>query len=428
MNTIDIFKEYSKIEHCSGNTKKMLEYLINKAKEYKYEYETDKTGNLYIFKKKSKVCFQAHYDMVCIGSAPILDLYEEDNCIKAHNSSLGADNGIGVAIILGLMEQGKNISGLFTNDEEIGLIGANNLNIDIKENLMINLDSEEEDGVFIGCAGGTNFKVEIPLEMNYVESKIDLDYYKIEISGLPGGHSGLEINSNIDNAIKEIFKVINTCAIELVSVSAGEKINSIPKYAKLIVGITKGDSLKIYHNKVTVTKLDIKNQKILKNTQSIISMINDFENGMLEFNPELKVPHTSINLALMDTDDKKITLELSGRSMSTENLKDLRENTERYFTKRGFFVSSNDNYPAWKPEITDFSNLVLEESKKVFPKSEFKAMHAGLECAVIKAKQNHLSIVSIGPNIYSPHTDKERVEIESIYKITKLIDNILKQL
>lgn len=424
MRVIEIFKELSKIEHCSKNTTKLLKYLQEKSEKYGYKTQIDKSGNLYSFKDGNKYLLQSHYDMVCIGKAPELDIYEEDGFLKAKNSSLGADNGIAVAMILELMEKGEAISALFTNDEEIGLIGANNLELDITETKVINIDSEDEGDVFIGCAGGIDFIMNKKLEALKID--FELDFYELKLSGYPGGHSGLEIDKNIPNAIQDILKNISSLPIYLVSLNGGEKRNSIPKTASVIVGIERHIPMKVYNNDIEVIRLENKSFDVIANTDDIMETIINFKHGLRSFNNKLNVPQTSINLAIVNTEDNELEIILSGRSMDNKDLEDLIDDTESYFSEKGFKTFSEFKYPSWQPEITEFSNMVLEESKKVFNDSEYKAMHAGLECAVIKSKFPNIDIVSVGPNIYNPHTDKESVEIESVLKVNTLIHNIIK--
>jgi dipeptidase D len=400
----------------------MLSYLKNFSENCGYSTTVDKNGNLYSRKENSVLCLQAHYDMVCIGEAPNLEIYEEEGYLKAKNSSLGADNGIGIAMIMSLMKKGEDISALFTNDEEVGLIGASNLDINILEYNMLNLDSEEEGEVFIGCAGGLDFISSFKIEHENIEG---LHYYKLSITGLPGGHSGLDIDKDIPNAFIEIIKPLNEISYKLVSIKGGERRNSIPVSAEIIIGVEKNSKLKVYDKRINVVRLEDKIIPTIKNGHKILNSIKNIKNGLVEFNEEFQIPETSLNLALIDTDITDVEFIITMRSNDEEKLELLNAEIKEYFSNYNYVCNTEYKYKPWKPVKNDFSKLVLKESKEIFKDSRYKVIHAGLECAVIKDKQSHLNIASIGPNIYYPHTNREKVEIKSVYNVIKLINKIV---
>ena len=151
---IDHFKTLTQIPHCSKEADKLLDFLVSFSKEREYEVEVDEVKNILISKGTPTLCLQAHYDMVCMGKAPVLETYVEDGWMKAKDASLGADNGMAIAMMMKLMDEGKELEFLLTSDEEIGLIGANEVSFALKSKYMLNLDSEDEAEVYIGCAGG----------------------------------------------------------------------------------------------------------------------------------------------------------------------------------------------------------------------------------------------------------------------------------
>ncbi len=199
---IDIFKNISKIPHCSFKTDKFKDFLIKEGKNALANVSTDKFGNILFKKGSSKIALQAHYDMVCIGRAPDIEIIEEDGFLKAVDSSLGADNGIGVAMGLYFLKKYKNIEVLLTSDEEVGLIGAQNLELSLESKNLLNLDSEEEGDIFVGCAGGVDIFAKKEIEFEKIDKKYS--FFKISIKNLPGGHSGVDIDKGIKNAIKEL--------------------------------------------------------------------------------------------------------------------------------------------------------------------------------------------------------------------------------
>jgi len=195
---IEHFKTLTQIPHCSKEADKLLDFLVSFAKERNYSVEVDDIKNIFISKGSSRLCLQAHYDMVCMGKAPQIETYEEDGWMKAKDSSLGADNGMAIAMMMQLMDEGKELEFLLTSDEEIGLIGANEVAFDLKSKYMLNLDSEDEAEVYIGCAGGAD----ITASKQDVYSEGKGDCYEVAVKGLDGGHSVVDIDKGIPSAIK----------------------------------------------------------------------------------------------------------------------------------------------------------------------------------------------------------------------------------
>lgn len=425
MNVIEIFKKICELPHCSYEAEALKKYIFNKAKEYGYEVQTDEVGNILCSHKEADLILQSHYDMVCIGEAPNLQLYEENGFLKARNSSLGADNGIGVAMMLSLMSERKKISCLFTADEEVGLIGANGINLSIKENKMLNLDTEEEGYVYIACAGGADVISTKPLQYQNIDETVVS--YEVVVDGLPGGHSGVDIDKNIPSAIKKLAAFLIHIPHYLISLDAGERRNSVPKYAKAIISVPSDIIIDTDIKNIHVKKLDQAHKQMIFQGHKIIEMIHGFTQGVRAYNIELNIVQSSINLALIQTNEKEIKVTLSARSMDNEDLLKLVDETVCYFNNFDFVSKSEGMYPAWKPEINDFALKVQEVCKKYFNKAEFKAIHAGLECAVLKQYAPHLEVVSIGPNIHEPHSSRESVEISSVEAVYKALQEIVKE-
>lgn len=412
----DHFQQITQIPHCSHDVSKLKDFISDFAKERGYEVQTDKTENILIKKGTPKLALQAHYDMVCVGDAPKLKTFIKEGWMMAENSTLGADNGIAIAMMMALMDEGRECEFLFTSDEEVGLIGASALEFKLDSKQMLNLDSEDEAEVYIGCAGG----VDIEAVKEYECLKKTGTFYEVIISGLPGGHSGVEIHKNIPNAIKLFGAFLKDKNIQIASLEAGERINSIPTNLKAIL---------FSHSELTCEK-NINIEKIEGTFQIIensefISLINNFEHGVLSFNESLKVPDTSINLALVSLKEGMLKIETSARAMDDKGLKQVEEKYKYFFESFGFKVKSEGKYPAWKPEINSFSKEVEKAMIEVFEKSEFRAIHAGLECAIISEKYPDMKFTSIGPNIRSPHSIHEKVEIASVEKIYQVLQKIV---
>jgi len=418
---IEHFKRLTKIPHCSKETDKLLEFLVNFAEARGYSVEVDEIKNIYIHKGEPTLCLQAHYDMVCMGKAPNIETYEEEGVMRAKDSSLGADNGMAIAMMMQCMDEGKELEFLLTSDEEIGLIGANEVEFDLKAKYMLNLDSEDEAEVYIGCAGGAD--ITATKQDVYVEGKGVC--YEVAVKGLVGGHSGVDIDKGIDSAIKVLADYLsNNKVTQLVALYAGERRNSIPANA---VAIVRSEEILKNINDVTVRELK-ESPYVLKQSKQTIELLNLFKHGVHATNTQLGIPDVSINLAIVNTDEKGgIKIETSARAMGAKELELLTDETQSLFESYGFSVKVEDKYPAWKPDISAFTNLVSEEMIKVFGRSKMMAIHAGLECGVIAQKYPNMKFASIGPTIRYPHSTREEVDLASVERIYSVLTGVIRE-
>ncbi|HIP27623.1 MAG TPA: M20/M25/M40 family metallo-hydrolase [Sulfurovum sp.] len=416
---IDHFQTLTQIPHCSKEADKLLEFLVDFAKSRSYTVEVDEVKNIYIHKGNPTLCLQAHYDMVCMGKAPLLETYIEDGVMSAKDSSLGADNGMAIAMMMQNMDEGLDLEFLLTADEEIGLIGANEVAFELKSKYMLNLDSEDEAEVYIGCAGGADLIADKLDE--YVEGKGTC--YEVAVKGLTGGHSGVDIDKGIPSAIKVLGNyLVENDVTELASIYAGERRNSIPANA---VAIVRSKEALEDDGDVKVRVLN-ESPKVLKEGEKVIKFIDVFQQGVLGMNDELGIPSISINLAIITADEKGgVKVEVSARAMSVEALEYLTESTATLFRFYGFTVDVQDKYPAWKPDISEFTNLVSEEMKAVFGKTKMMAIHAGLECGVIAEKYPAMKFASIGPTIRYPHSTREEVDLVSVERTYEVLIGII---
>ena len=418
---IEHFQTLTQIPHCSKEADKLLDFLVTFAKERNYTVEVDAVKNIYISKGNPTLCLQAHYDMVCMGKAPVIETYIEEGVMRAKDSSLGADNGMAIAMMMQCMDEGRELEFLLTSDEEIGLIGANEVAFDLKSKYMLNLDSEDEAEVYIGCAGGadiTAFKQD-----DYVEGKGTC--YEVAVKGLVGGHSGVDIDKGIPSAIKVLGKyLVENDVTELASIYAGERRNSIPANAVAIVR-----SEKVLENEGDVSVRVLKESpKVLAEGEKIINLIDTFKHGVHAMNEELSIPDVSINLAIITADEKGgVKIETSARAMGADALESLTKETVKMFASYGFEVKVEDKYPAWKPDVSEFTNLVSDEMKSVFGKTKMMAIHAGLECGVIAEKYPAMKFASIGPTIRYPHSTREEVDLESVERTYEVLIGIIER-
>jgi len=424
MSVLEIFKKICSIPHCSYEADNLKNYIINEAETYGYEVSVDEVDNILCSHPKAKLILQAHYDMVCIGEAPKLELYEEDGHLKAKGSSLGADNGIGMAMMLKLMQEKEAISCLFTANEEVGLIGAQGLSLPIKEELMLNLDTEEEGYVYIGCAGGSDVIAAKALRREKIYEEVNS--FEVIVDDLPGGHSGVDIHKNIPSAIKKLAAFLVHIPHYLIEIEGGERRNSISKRARAVISVPVGVILDESLENIQVTQLEKPKLKMIDKGHKIIEMIHAFAQGVRSLNTDLEIVQNSINLALVSMDEKEVKVSLSARSMDSEELLALVDETICFFKAFDFEAKSEGTYPAWKPETNTFSYQVQGICKKHFEKADFMAIHAGLECAILKQYAPHLDIASIGPNIYNPHSSRESVEIASVERVFAALKEIVK--
>jgi dipeptidase D len=412
MEIINIFKDLTKVARCSGIYEPFIDYICNIAKEYKYDFIIDDTKNILISKGSPKICLQAHYDIVCIGTAKQIEIYEEDGFLKASNHTLGADNGMAIAYMVSLMKEGYDLELLLTSDEEIGLIGANGLQLDVKADFILNLDTEEDGYIYIGCAGGSN--VDGFLDLEFIDIEIDDNIYKVQIDGLSGGHSGVDIDKNIDNAIVVLLDKLKDTDFELISINGGQRDNSIPTSCEAII---------CSKNALEFEKLDKKFDKKIKNSKKIIKFLSQIKHGILS--KDENMVQSSQNLAIVKTEESQIKIVVSQRAMSNETLTLISDDLISLFEINNFRYTKNGKYPAWKPEKNKFTDFVYNIYIKHYENVEYKTIHAGLECGVLLEKYPNKLIASIGPNIYNPHSIYERVDIKSTNRVFDVVKDII---
>lgn len=409
-----LFEAISAIPHCSGKTAALQAYIERFTREKGYECMVDQAGNILARKGNPDVCLQSHYDMVCIGDYENLRLVQDGNILRAERSTLGADNGIGVAMMLALMEEGHEIECLFTNDEEIGLVGAKALDVELSSRYLLNLDSEEEGRVYIGCAGGFDLAVRIPLK------RVDPDgpVCRVKTKDYPGGHSGIQIDKNIPNALKDILFYLEENKLPLYHLHGGERHNSIPVHAYALTDSLEG---KEAPRNLEFDQMD--RVEALYDCTELSRLLRAFPTGVRSWNDTYMIPHDSINLAKVRIEQGIAIVEISARSMDNESLHRLERETLAFF--HGYEVEVKDGYPAWAPEMSDFSKRVMAIYEKASGACEVGVIHAGLECAVIKDRFPHLDAASMGPNIHAPHTDREHTELDSVGRVFAIVKKVI---
>jgi dipeptidase D len=470
----EIFKQINRIPRCSKEERQIIEWLKNYAQSRKLACRNDAVGNLVIelpaskdYEKSPAVVLQSHVDMVCektpeskhdFSKDPI-EFIERDGWVCADGTTLGADNGIGVSLALALSEvEGQahpKVELLFTVDEETGLTGANALQQGfITGKYFINLDGEDESFV-VGCAGGE--QTEISLRFYRTDALSGYDSYILKVSGLHGGHSGVDIDKNYANAIKLLAKALsaiqNQVDMHICSIDGGKAANAIPRDAKAVI-LIKPSNIDAAHKTITdlessfkkefyatepnlTVKLDkttiIAEQKIINHKSKIINLLSAIPTGVYRMSDEFEgTVETSNNLASIETSDSNnlIRITTMQRGFDMQSMTELTDKITDLAEQAGAEVKITNRYPAWKP---DTDSLLLVRAQEVYKKLyckelPAKVVHAGLEPAVIGDKFHGIEMISAGPTIENPHSPLERVNIASVDNAWEFLLALLRSL
>jgi dipeptidase D len=464
------FYNLTQIPRPSKNEKKAVEYIIQFAKENNLNYKTDTVNNIVISKgatkgmeSKQMVAMQAHIDMVPQKNSDkefdfnkdSIEAFIDGDWVTANGTTLGADNGIGVAAMLAVLEskdiQHGPLECLFTIDEETGMTGAFALQFDFLESeIMLNLDSEDEGELFIGCAGGMDAVFQLPL--HFQDFSEDAVSYKIKINGLKGGHSGMDIDKGRGNANKllarMLYRLIENDGIFLASLNGGGLRNAIPREAEAVLTI---DTEKEFVVEQIFAEVQVNIFREFQRSEPEM----EFTMEEVELVPKIIEPETAINImrtivaspngVIRMSDDMEGVVETSLNMASMEMREDILEigyllrssveSAKHFLANRlsGLYklIDANVNlygdYPGWKPnpesQILQVAKNVYKELYNVEPIT--KAIHAGLECGIIGGEYPDMDMLSFGPTIRFPHSPDEKVEIKSVEKFWKFLLKIL---
>ena len=466
----EIFDEITAVPRPSKHEEKIIEYLLDFAKRYNLEAERDQIGNVVIRKAATTgyegvptVILQSHMDMVCEKNSDTVHDFMtdpirtkiEDGWVKAEGTTLGADCGIGMAAALAVLvdptvEHGA-IEALFTVDEETGLTGAFNLGEGmLTGKYLINLDSEDEGEIFIGCAGG----VDTLGYFDYQTEKLPAgyEYYRIGVSGLKGGHSGDDIDKGLGNANKILAHFLYDAerfGIRLGMFDGGNLRNAIPREAYAVVAVPEHTAL-IFETSLAnyvsavkalyaatepnfkITLAQAAEQPVIdEDTQSsLLAAIVGLPNGVLAMSQTMKgLVETSTNTASVKFVDGKIVVTTSQRSSVEIAKKNAMHSVEAVLALSGATVEHSDGYPGWTPNPN--SSLLawsIDSYKSLFgAEPKVRAIHAGLECGLFLEKYPHLEMVSFGPTLRGVHSPDERLEIATVDKFWRLLLDVLKR-
>lgn len=468
------FYEITQIPRPSKKEDKIIAYLENFAKSKNLEYKKDRVGNIVIRKPASKggenkpmVALQCHVDMVCEKNNDVdkdflndpIEPYIDGEWVKAKGTTLGADDGIGVAMQLAILD--SDIEGigpiecLFTVDEETGLTGANGLENDmIKSKYLINLDSEDEGQIFIGCAGGKNTLGYLPIKYQSGQEKNSVEVF---VSGLQGGHSGDDIEKKRGNAIKLLNRIVydllnSNETIQLVNIEGGNLHNAIPREAIAVLCYDNEDGYNKIKNivedfqnifktelkisdpgvKVTITKKGNTNKWLDREMAvRLIRLLYVLPHGVFAWSQDIPdFVETSTNLASIKKQNEQYIITTSQRSSLESAKENICNMVKSAFELAQARVEVNDGYPGWTPNPESYLlKLVAEETEKVLNKKPIiRAIHAGLECGLFSEKFPWLEMVSIGPEMKGVHSPDERLLIPTVKRTFDILVNVLKKI
>ncbi len=466
----EIFDEITAVPRPSKHEEKIIEYLLDFAKRYNLEAERDQIGNVVIRKAATAgyegvptVILQSHMDMVCEKNSDTVHDFMtepirtkiEDGWVKAEGTTLGADCGIGMAAALAVLidptvEHGA-IEALFTVDEETGLTGAFNLGEGmLTGKYLINLDSEDEGEIFIGCAGG----VDTLGYFDYQTEKLPAgyEYYRIGVSGLKGGHSGDDIDKGLGNANKILAHFLYDAerfGIRLGMFDGGNLRNAIPREAYAVVAVPEHTAL-IFETSLAnyvsavkalyaatepnlkITLAQAAEQPVIDedSQSSLLAAIVGLPNGVLAMSQTMKgLVETSTNTASVKFVDGKIVVTTSQRSSVEIAKKNAMHSVEAVLALSGATVEHSDGYPGWTPNPnSSLLSWSIDSYKSLFgAEPKVRAIHAGLECGLFLEKYPHLEMVSFGPTLRGVHSPDERLEIATVDKFWRLLLDVLKR-
>lgn len=467
----NFFHDITQIPRPSKKEENVIAYLKAFSEKYSLESKADAAGNVLIckpptagYENRKMVILQAHMDMVCEKNSDVsfnfdtdsIQTYIDGDWVKAKGTTLGADNGIGMSLMLAVLASNNlkhpALECLFTVDEETGLTGAFALdNKLLKGEVLINLDSEDDGEIFVGCAGGIDTTATLP----YKSEKSPEGYFSFTVSvkGLTGGHSGDDIDKGRGNANKilnrYLWDVNKKMDLRLHSFDGGNLRNAIPREATATVSVpfSEKENIRVMLNTYTVDlekELDETepNIQLVLESETLPEIAIDKETSNALLNVLYACPHgvkamskdmpglveTSTNLASVKMKPDNIILITTSQRSSVDSKKyDIAHQVEAVMTLAGATATHGDGYPGWKPNLkSDILKTAQKSYKKLFDEEpKIRAIHAGLECGLFLEKYPHLDMISIGPQMYGVHSPDERLSITSTQKCWKWLVEIL---
>jgi dipeptidase D len=465
------FAAFSRIPRCSKHEEAAAKFVMETAKKFKLQARQDKAGNVLVRKPASpgregvpSICLQGHLDMVCEKNAGTkhdfskdpIELVRKGNLMMANGTTLGADNGIAVATNLAIMEDTSLEHGplefLFTIDEETGLTGANMLEPGfLQSTCLMNLDSEEEGAIYVGCSGGKDTTGVWKMEPTEIPAK--LVGLEIGVTGLKGGHSGMEIDKGRGNAVKILTRVLidlGEMGARLARIDGGNKRNAIPREATALVFLpaakvegakacvaawheTARNEIGSVEPDLAVSAADVKGRKgklVPGGVQKkLLRALASLPHGVVKMSADIPgLVETSTNLASIATKGKAITVGTSQRSSVASEILEIAQTVRYILEAGGAETTQGDGYPGWKPNMASpILKTAIATYKGLYGKEPaVKAIHAGLECGIIGEKYPGMDMISFGPTLDGVHSPDEKIFIDTVPKFWAFLLGILR--
>ena len=465
------FADLNAVPRPSKKEERIIQFMINFGKSLQLSTFVDKVGNVIIkkpatkgFENKKAIVLQSHLDMVHQKNADTIFDFDEEGIkmvvdgdwVTADGTTLGADNGLGVAAIMAVLSskdiQHSNIEALFTIDEETGMTGAMGLEGGIlKGDILLNLDTEEDNEIGMGCAGG----IDVTATRNYIEEEVPdhATAFLITVKGLNGGHSGMDIHKGLGNANKIMNRILFdgslNFGLRISEINGGSLRNAIPRESSAIITINAiHKAIFLSRKNILINNIkeafltlepnltiDISATKSPKKVieidvqESFLKSMYAAHNGVYKMSPDITdLVGTSNNIARVIVKDGHIKIECLTRSSSESNSSDLVNSLKSAFELSGFDIELSGEYPGWKPNInSEILGIVSNLYEKLHgEKANIAACHAGLECGILGQNYPKMDMISFGPTILGAHSPEERASISSTQKFWKFLIAILK--
>lgn len=467
------FADLNAVPRASKKEERVIEFMKNFGNELGLETMVDEVGNVIIKKpatqgmeNRKAIVLQSHLDMVHQKNSSSdfdfenqgIEMYVDGDWVRAKGTTLGADNGLGVATMMAVLES-KSIAhpaleALFTIDEETGMTGAQGLKPGVLEgDILLNLDTEEDDEIGIGCAGG----VDVTAKRNYEEEQVPDGFiaYKINISGLKGGHSGMDIIKGLGNANKFMNRVLYAAfeksGLRISKIQGGGLRNAIPRESVAVVvvenskketflnatteisGVIKTEYQSLEPNiKIEVSETQIPEKAMMpETTQKLLKALYAAHNGVYRMSPDIEdLVETSNNIAKVSVEKGEIEILCLTRSSVESSKNDLANSLAAGFELAGLEMVFSGSYPGWVPNPDSAILKVLDKiyTKMNGEKADIAACHAGLECGIIGNTYPDMDMISFGPTIRGAHSPDERASISSVQKYWKFFLEVLENI
>ena len=467
------FADLNAVPRASKKEERVIQFMVDFGNSLNLETTVDKVGNVIIKKpatsgmeNKKTVVMQGHLDMVHQKNADTefdfdtqgIQMFIDGDWVKAKGTTLGADNGLGVASIMAVLSSSDiahpAIETLFTIDEETGMTGAMGLESDVLTGeILLNLDTEEDDEIGIGCAGG----VDITAKGNYelIAVNDNQKAFKLSVTGLNGGHSGMDIHKGLGNANKIMNRLLyfgtQNFDVRVSEIDGGSLRNAIPRESFTVITVDSSvkesfllelnaiineikSEFKSIEEELTIELEEVNLPKNVmdSNTQNkLIQAIYAALNGVYRMSPDMEdLVETSNNIARVIVKEGQITIGCLARSSSETNKWDLANSLKSTFELAGFTVEYGGNYPGWLPNMdSDILKVLKETYEELFStKPHVAACHAGLECGILGQNYPNMDMISFGPNIRGAHSPDERAQISSFQKFWKFLVAVLQHI